>query len=313
MGVSDVVGVFTRGFVVGFFLPAYFALVVLDLAVDPRALPAAYRELGEGTQLLVAGAVALLVALLLNGLHFQVLRLFEGYALQRLRDWPESLLGVTPFARWQRWAIARQQDRYDALAATREQPERSRARSKAARELARQFPDRREDLLPARFGNVIRSFEWHPRSRYNLNGIVAYPRIATMLNDREAELAADTRADVALFVNAALLSVVIGALVAIDCVWHGWWRTGYVALVVALPPLVYWAAYNGAVSAALRWGDAVRTSFDLHRLELYERLGLRLPTTDAEERQIAHTINRCLLFGEPLGDDFRKIPTKERP
>ena len=41
MGIKDVTGVFSRYFVVGFFLPSFFALIVLSQTVTGHLLPPA--------------------------------------------------------------------------------------------------------------------------------------------------------------------------------------------------------------------------------------------------------------------------------
>jgi hypothetical protein len=110
MALSDVLGVFSRYFIVGFFLPAFFAVAVLSQVLDRRVFPASYEQAGSATQVLVLAGAGLLVALLSSGLHFPILRLYEGYPLQHGRrvpgiGWiytrmvrPAHRLGVRPVA-----------------------------------------------------------------------------------------------------------------------------------------------------------------------------------------------------------------------
>src|SRR4249919_240363 len=81
MSPSDVAGVFSRYFIVGFFLPAFFTLVGLSQALTSSFLPNSYEELNEGAKVVVLGGVGLLLGLLMLGLNWQVFRLFEGYPL----------------------------------------------------------------------------------------------------------------------------------------------------------------------------------------------------------------------------------------
>jgi hypothetical protein len=53
---------------------------------------------------------------------------------------------------------------------------------------------------------------------------------------------------------------------------------------------------------------SVRAAYDLHRLELYEQLGLKRPRTAAEERVIARSANRAASFGEELVGAVRNNP-----
>ena len=81
MGLGNVAGIFSRRFIIGFFLPAFFGWFALGLLVDPRVPPAVYRNASSGTKVLVIGGIALLTGLLLSGVHYSLLRFFEGYWL----------------------------------------------------------------------------------------------------------------------------------------------------------------------------------------------------------------------------------------
>lgn len=317
MALRDVAGIFSRAFVVGHFIPAFAALVIVQITVHEDALPNAYNDLGEGTQLLVVGGIALMVGLVLWGLHHPVLRLFQGYSLKaanskrypRIRLWPtKSWVGgwkVQPLALLYDTALTRKKKRFERLQASAESGIQSPQRTLAVKTLMREWPTTATQVLPSRFGNVCSSYEGHARQRYNLNGIYAYPRIATMLNEAEREIITEARTDVAFFLNLALLAVLGGGYVIVDSVWHGWWDSAAGIAAVLLPPLIYAAATRAAYGAADRWGSAVRTSFDLHRLELYERVGLRRPATQSEEESIANALNRLLVYADPLPDALR--------
>src|SRR5205085_11281753 len=59
---------------------------------------------------------------------------------------------------------------------------------------------------------------------------------------------------------------------------------------------------------ATEWGDNVRSSFDLHRLQIYEKLGVRAPTSFSDERSLAVRVNQALLYGHPLlTDDLWRV------
>jgi hypothetical protein len=55
MGLKDVAGVFSRKFIVGFFIPAFFIVLGLTQLVDRRTLPAAYLDASGGAQMLIVG------------------------------------------------------------------------------------------------------------------------------------------------------------------------------------------------------------------------------------------------------------------
>ena len=130
-----------------------------------------------------------------------------------------------------------------------------------------------------------------------------------MLSDGERAELEDTTTDVAFWVNGSVVVAVGGTLLFVDRLWHrpsGVLPTLTVALAVAIVSalLCMWL-YRQAVAAAIRWGESVRAAFDVHRLDLYDRLGVRRPTTYAQECQIARAVNRLLLFAEPVPDALR--------
>jgi hypothetical protein len=181
MGLTDVTSVFSRYFVVGFFLPAYVALVSLWLSASSEFVPDQLEEYSPAGQLAILGGVALVAGLVLSGLNYYIIQWFEGYPLERTQKWPG--LGLAYKA-----AIAGQRRRYDRLTTIRHDKNReSTERQDAAWCLDRFYPETRELLLPTRvvfaqaLGNAIRAFERHsnctgPRFHQPRSGVtvVAY-------------------------------------------------------------------------------------------------------------------------------------------
>jgi hypothetical protein len=84
VGLRDVTGVFSRYFIVGFFLPVFFTLLLISISVHHSALPHQYTELKTGQdRLLAIGGAALFVGLLLLGLRHPIWKLFEGVVSER--------------------------------------------------------------------------------------------------------------------------------------------------------------------------------------------------------------------------------------
>lgn len=302
VGLGDVAGVFSRYFVVGFVLPVFFALVVLSQSLTGDFLPGAYQDLVGGTRIAVLGGAAALGGLLLLGFNHPLLRLVEGYPLAARRE--GKILGHI-----HELAVGRQRKRFDALSAVRDSDGASnRARGRAAWQLDRQFSDDRDGLLPTLFGNSVRAFERHSKVRWGLDSIAAWPRIELLLSDTELETHADAKSDVAFFLNSGVLSFALGGILAADGIANR--PVGLeLAWLYLAPFIAAYLLYGGAVGAAARWGSEVRSIIDIHRLELYERLGVRAPRSFSDERDtIAPAVSRCLLYGTSLADDLRAGP-----
>jgi hypothetical protein len=297
MALSDITGVFSRYFVVGFFLPAYASLVSLWICASSAFIPDTFESHhSQATQLLILGGVALVVGLALSGLSYYVTRLFEGYPLERVSE--------RPFARWlYQAAIFLQRRTYDRLLAVRDNKGKPGSdRTGAAWRLDKWFPKDPDDLLPTRVGNAIRAFEQHSNVRWGLDGVTIWPRIEALLDEDERALEVDAKINFYVFVNASVGGYLVGACLVIDQgvnapqpVWY--WP------LYAIPFVVGYILYRAAIGPAIDWGDSVRSSIDLHRLEVYEKLGVRAPVSFTDERELAGKVNKALLFGYPLLPD----------
>jgi hypothetical protein len=319
--VKDVGGIFSRYFMAGFFLPAFFGLLAASLAFAPELAPQPKERLNVvgGVTLLVAAA--LLAGLILVGLRRPTTRLFEGYPLHLAKERARSDRWIALPSVLQGWVASRVQREVRlkvpaaarpssygyllwALLHDRQRGRRARIASvetpQGRRELDRYFGVYEGELLPTRFGNVLRAFEYHADSRWGLSGLAAWPRIAPLLSDGERALHTDAETDVMFFVNASLTSWLLGAaFLAVD-IPDGDLKSSDLRgpLVLALA----YVLYRFAVVAAVGWGMAVRASIDLHRLELYQRLGIRRPASFTHERMIAGRLSRLLDLGERMPD-----------
>jgi hypothetical protein len=152
-------------------------------------------------------------------------------------------------------------------------------------------------------GNAIRAFEQYSNVRWGLDGFTVWPRIQALLSADERDLVDEARTNFYVFVNGSLGAFVVGVCLVVDKAMNASHPTWDWALYAVPFFLVSYFLYVGAISPAADWGDTVRSSIDLHRLDLYEKLGVRAPTSFGDERDIASKVNKALLFGRPLLKD----------
>ena len=307
MGISDITGVFSRYFIVGYFIPAFFSLALLKVVLSDEWLPSAV-EPDSGTAILILGAVGLLIGLVLLGLRDPFLYFVSGYLFVRdsRRRWYRPIRGVG------NWMLERRLQDYNRLT---EESKRNPGETDAQlrrRKLAEWhadlwFPDGESKVLPTRIGNRIRAWEDYARKRWSLETVVVWPRISTFLTEQESKLHADAETDVAFFLNGALSLFLAGMVMFADLavnhphpLWL-WW-------IYVLPFVLTYAFYRAAVGAAERWGGYVRASIDVHRFDLYAKLGVKPPMTEQETTVVGSALNRFLLYGDPLPDDLRAGP-----
>ncbi len=293
MGLGDVTGVLSRYFVLGYFVPAFVTLFLMSRLLTEDLLPGSFEDLSERGQLVVVGAGALIVGLVLLGLRYPIIRILEGYPLDL---GPLGLLGG-PLVRLQQWS-------YDRLAKRRDD-ENSPKRSSAARLLDRRFHKTRDRLLPTRFGNAFRAAENYSYTRWGLDSVAVWPRIDAMLTERETELHTNAMSDLAFFVNGTLGALAVGIVTLVDAALNSPLE-GSEWLWYITPFVVAYLLYRAGIGAAERLGTERRASIDVHRRELLERLGVMEGNSTQEERKIASAVNQLLLYGRELPDAYRR-------
>jgi hypothetical protein len=304
VALKDLSTFLSRFFVVGFYLPTLFSLAVASTILRKDWVPNAFELIDEHGDLVVGIGVALLkiavlslpVALVLSGVWRRMFQLFRGAPLFGL----DTLFAGRP--RLQALVVRRQWRAWDDLfEASFDRDEV--ARNAAARTLDVRFPAQRNRVQPGRFGNAVRAYEEYPQRRWGLDFQAVWPRVEPLLEDRERELHDDARTSLAFALNLSFGLFAVGlARLAGDLVgWHLW---GWPALFDVLPFAAAYLVYRLlALDALMDVGGRVRSSIDLHRLELLDLLGARkVPAYSELEAGLAIAVSRHLLYGTSNDD-----------
>jgi hypothetical protein len=302
---DDITGIFSRYFLVGFFLPASFSWLILWATASHSYVPHDFAADTITAKLVTLGVLALLTALALSGLNYSLMRFFEGYPLVTCKDAP---LVRAMYCR----LLKRQQKRFDRIRGKKENDKMDgMARGRAAWELDRSFPANRTRILPTSFGNAVRAFESHADARYGLDDVVAYPRIEMLMTKTAREPLIEARIDVNVSMNAVIGAILVGIALLVDEAVHRPqpWELSWMYLA---PFFLAYLLHLPMTGAAIRWGAEVRAAIDLHRLELYERLGVRTPASPSDERKIATAVSYLLMAGEKLDDSLWQSHTCDR-
>ena len=132
-----------------------------------------------------------------------------------------------------------------------------------------------------------------------------------MLTEQENSLHSEATSNLAFLVNSTVGSGIVGILLILDGLIYRFydpeWSWIYLLpTYFALPFAAAYLLYGVSVEALLRWNERIRASIDLHRLELYDRLGVRRPSSPADEERLAVAVNQLLVYGDP------KLPATAR-
>jgi hypothetical protein len=164
------------------------------------------------------------------------------------------------------------------------------ARLAASRLDAYPAPD---SLLPTTLGNVLRGAEDKAGRRYELDAVLVWPRLYTVLPERPLAILNDQRMDLdiaAQFCVSLLLGSVLSFwLLLSDGVW--------MLLPLALLSFA-WLSYRAAVAVAREYGTMMATVVDLYRFDLLRALHLPLPSDRIEEREANAQLCKVLKAGD---------------
>jgi hypothetical protein len=154
----------------------------------------------------------------------------------------------------------------------------------AERRLAR-LPATPDQVMPTRLGNVLRSAENRPYDWYGLDAVNCWSRLWLVLPDAAKNEVSAARADL----DTATTWWTWAALTAVWTVFTPW------ALLVAVAACLL--SYPLVVGSAMRFGDLVNATFDVHRGLLYDALGRPRPSSQDSERATGQALSQALWRG----------------
>ena len=242
------------------------------------------RPIAQGVFLIGALLGVVVSSLVIQQLELPVLRFLEGYwprwfGLSRLR-----VLAV----RFQNWRLSRIDQRLQRLMTEQDRgqmtPEKYAEYVVLDVQLG-QAPDKLEDRMPTKLGNILRAAELKPLDRYGLDTIICWPHLWLLLPNEAENKLSEARATL----DTATRILIWSVLFIIWIIWT-WWAL-LVGLIVAI-----WA-YSWLLRAAQVYGDLLVAAFDLYRPTLYETLRLPLPEDSASEKQLGEQLTLYLFRG----------------
>jgi hypothetical protein len=260
-----------------------------------------WKSLSGLRQILLCGGVVATILLLMWLIEFLlpwIIRTYEGY-------WPRRLGSLIrrPGVKLQTWRRDRSANRLGLI------PPRPGWRYLAARPLGspeegarvfaryhRAFPHHSVPLLPTRLGNAMLAAEWYPNDRFGLDGVFFWPRLYGLLPEALLTPLGIARANLERMLVISSLSILF-ALVTAGFAVKGLPAAIWVPSFAGAVLLSYFA-YRAAVTAAVGYGELIRTAFDTHRRKLLMAIGPQAPTSLDEERDLWNRLGQFLYRGD---------------
>jgi len=225
-----------------------------------------------GTEQILLGVGALLVitvlAYLLEALTIPVVRLYEGY-------WPRGSLT--------NWACKMQKNR------------KAKSTDSAA---YHNFPLDSDLVKPTQLGNVLVAAEEYPHQLYQLDAVLWWPRLATLLPETFRAQVDTALTPVLAMLNLSMMltMLALGGGTAVLLANRLWWLFGAVFLGGLLLARL---CYLAAVSQAVDYGESVRVAFDLYRHDILKQMHIPLPDNLFKERLLWELLNKWLYSYAP--------------
>ncbi len=128
----------------------------------------------------------------------------------------------------------------------------------------------KKSILPTKLGNVFRSMEVYPGWKYGLDGVFFWDRIMLLVPDETKQTIDKRFALVDMFIELTWIFFFAAFIYSIVLAYDENHILSTVSFGVFL--LLSYFSYTMSVQAALEFGIYVRSTFDLYREELWDKL-----------------------------------------
>lgn len=175
------------------------------------------------------------------------------------------------------------------------QQRRIEAKRRRALQVLAKYPAPATPARPTAVGNRFAVVEEHALTRFGLELGDCWPYLVDILP-------ATARTQLTEQTNALLLRVQALIFAVATFAWTPLLHRGWVALWAAVALGLTIGAYSGVLTAAGTLADGMRTVVVLHRMRLYDALGLKRPTDSDDEPARGAALSAYLLGDNPAAE-----------
>jgi hypothetical protein len=274
--VSDILGGLIGGarrLLFGWTLPSALVIALYAILASPALggirIVGKVEAMDAATRGLILAFSALGLGITLSAISTPLYRLLEGYT------WPRRL---------QRWGIRRQTTKKRYLQTRAESANPGWERALWLEQLQR-FPIEDNQIAPTSLGNALRALETYGVDRYQLDSQTWWIELVTLTPDSLRAELGEARAHIDFFVCLVYLSCAF----ALSALFTGLFAQGgttslVLSGVIAFILVPFW--YRSAVTSTSYLQVVVRALVHIGRKHVANSLGLRIPATIEEEREM---------------------------
>lgn len=158
-------------------------------------------------------------------------------------------------------------------------------------------------VKPTRLGNIIDSYNYYAYTRYKIQAELLWPRLQHVIPASYNTAVQDAKVILDFAICMCTLATLYAVLALLAGPWLAFdpWLWGISAAVALLVARFF---YGLSVSAAMQYGDRLRSSFDLFRLDLLKQLGFGRPSKLSEERETWQKLSQLVVYGTDIDLDI---------
>jgi MFS family permease len=199
--------------------------------------------------------------------------------------------------------------------------------------LETRMPLNQDNLKPTALGNILFASEVYPYERYNLNGILFWPRLYKLFPEQFRYEEEEKNNQLVFLLNSSFLSILLSLLL---------FGTGIIGVIGPLFPntpvdltqlrqlftrgfseinpvnyfffgilfsVISMILYRFSLNTAEDYGFIIRSGFDLYRFELLKQLNLPMPENLSDECSLWENLSQFLIKGSNPDDDSYHLPS----
>lgn len=304
------------------FIPslAFFTISMLTLQpILPKSitdlLGSKFNPFGESGLLLAL--ITVILGFTLTSLNTFIYKVFEGYIL----IWRLPFLRTSEIKRSRRLkkiqqSIAKKVKRLEQGGLSRRVERRIEdLRSTEKALLARydlQFPPTEEEILPTKFGNILKAAETYPISRYRIDAVPMWPRLIQVMPLSYYAKVDEVSNQVSFLMNCTILTVSYAVMTLSLSTYYLFQQIlspvssssveilAYLGLFV-LATIISIVFLRASELVVLEYGYLIRSSFDLFRRQLLRQLDIDPPLNLEEEQTMWERLSYFINIGDNNG------------
>jgi hypothetical protein len=187
------------------------------------------------------------------------------------------------------------------------------------------FPPSVKQIMPTRFGNILKAAEMYPATRYNIDSVQLWGRLSHVIPDSGMRKIDHANNQSLFLLNSTLLASAYAVLCIIFSLYQ-WMllkiphhnslffsigtklcdidlqKNIFGELVLAvLASGVAWVFYEASLFNVNQFGDMIRTAYDLYRFNLLDALRLPLPVSLDDEKQTWLLVSQFMVGNDKFG------------